>query len=58
MNDLLLDSLGNRIYRWKENQSDSNLVDGRRYSWHTVTRLGEQGPDKEDDFTVYTVYRE
>lgn len=58
MNDLLLDSLGNRIYRWKENQSDSNLVDGHRHPWHAISHLSGQGPDKEDDFTVYTIYRD
>jgi hypothetical protein len=58
MNDLLLDSLGNRMYRWYEDQPDSSLVWGHRHPWHTVTHLSEQGPDKEDDFTVYTIYRE
>ncbi len=58
MNDLLLDSLGGRIYRWYEDQSDSDLVEGHRHPWHTVSRLGGQGPDEEDDFTVYTFYRD
>ena len=58
MNDLILDSLGSRIYRWKENQSDSDLVDGHRHPWHAINHLSGQGPDKEDDFTVYTIYRE
>lgn len=58
MNESLLDSLGDRMYRWSEDQSDSTWVTGHRHSWHTVTRLGEQGPDKEDDFTVYTIYKD
>lgn len=58
MNDLLLDSLGGRIYRWYEDQSDSDLVEGHRHPWHTVSRLGGQGPDEEDNFTVYTFYRD
>ena len=58
MNDLLLDSLGSHMYRWSEDQPDSELVTGHRHPWHTVTRLGGQGPDKEDDFTVYTIYRD
>ena len=58
MNDLILDSLGSHIYRWYEDQSDSDLVSGHRHPWHTVTRLGEQGPDKEDYFVVYTIYRD
>lgn len=58
MNDALLDSLGDRMYRWSEDQPDSTWVFGRRHPWHAVTRLGEQGPDEEDDFTVYTFYRD
>ncbi len=58
MNESLLDSLGDRMYRWSEDQSDSTWVTGHRHSWHTVTRLGEQGPDKEDNFTVYTIYKD
>ena len=58
MNAALLDSLGDQMYRWSEDQPDSTLVWGHRHPWHAVTRLSEQGPDKEDDFTVYTIYRE
>ena len=58
MNDLLLDSLGSRMYRWYKDQPDSTLVWRHRHTWHTVTRLAGQGPDKEDNFTVYTIYRD
>ncbi len=58
VNDIIVDSLGSRMYRWDEDLSDSDLVDGNCHSWHTVSWLGGQGPDGEDDFTIYTVYRD
>lgn len=27
-----------------------------RYPWHTETRLDKQGPDGEDDFTIFVIY--
>lgn len=41
-----------------DTSSNSDPVVGQRHSWHTITRLGGQGPDKEDDFTIYTIYRD
>jgi hypothetical protein len=58
MNDVLLDSLGDRMYRLSEGLPDSTWVTGHRHSWHAITHLGGQGPDKEDNFTVYTIYRD
>ena len=58
MNEAVLDSVGERIYRWFENQPDSSIVYGHRYPWHAITRLADQGPDGEDDFTIYTIYRD
>jgi hypothetical protein len=28
-----------------------------RHPWHTINYLDKQGPDGEDDFTIYVVYR-
>jgi len=58
MNDALLDSLGNRMYRWSEDQPDSTWVVGHRHSWHAITYFVDQGPDGEDEFTVYTIYKD
>jgi hypothetical protein len=58
MNDAIVDSLGERVYRWSETQPDSSLITGHRHPWHAVTRLSEQGPDGEDEFTVYTIYKD
>ena len=33
-------------------------VSGHRYPWHTETHLKNQGPDGDDDFTIYTIYKE
>ena len=58
MNDVILDSLGVRLHRWSSDQPDSELVTGNRYTWHTVNHLEKQGPDGEDDFTIYTIHRD
>ena len=58
MNDAVVDSVGERLYRWHDDQADSTLVSGHRHVWHTITRMEKQGPDKEDRFKVYTFYRD
>ena len=50
MDKVVKDSVGDRMR--------SNNVWGHRHIWHAVTPLSGQGPDGEDDFTVYTVYRD
>jgi hypothetical protein len=50
MDKVVKDSLGDRMR--------SNNIWGHRHSWHAITHLGGQGPDGEDDFTVYTIYRD
>ena len=58
MSDRVLDSLGDRVERWYTDQPDSELVSGFRYVWHAINHLDRQGPDGEDDFAVYTIYRD
>lgn len=36
---------------------DMSYVSQIRHPWHTVNYLDKQGPDGEDDFTIYVVYR-
>ena len=51
--------------QWREFVKDSisqenyELANFRqiRHPWHTVNYLNKQGPDGEDDFTIYVVYR-
>ena len=50
MDQVVKDSVGDRM--------QSNHVWGHRHTWHTVSRLGGQGPDGEDDFTIYMRYME
>lgn len=50
MDKVVKDSVGDRM--------QSNNVWGHRHIWHAVTHLSGQGPDGEDDFTIYTVYRD
>ena len=57
MTEAVFESLGDRLYRWSETQPDSYDINGYYHSWHAITRLTEQGPDGEDEFTVYTIYK-
>ena len=51
--------------QWREfvkdsiSQEDYELANFRqiRHPWHTINYLDKQGPDGEDDFTIYVVYR-
>lgn len=36
---------------------DMSYVSQIRHPWHTVNYLDKQGPDGEDDFTIYVIYR-
>ncbi|WP_297699929.1 hypothetical protein [uncultured Fibrobacter sp.] len=53
------------LSQWKESVKDSvppedkdlSYVREIRHPWHTVNYLNKQGPDGEDDFTIYVVYR-
>lgn len=56
------------LSQWKESVKDSfpqedkgmsymDLLRQIRHPWHTINYLDKQGPDGEDDFTIYVVYR-
>lgn len=53
------------LSQWRESVKDSvpqedkevSFIRQIRHPWHTVNYLDKQGPDGEDDFTIYVVYR-
>ena len=56
------------LSQWKESVKDSfpqedkgmsymDLLRQIRHPWHAINYLDKQGPDGEDDFTIYVVYR-
>ena len=53
------------LSQWRESVKDSvpqedkdvSYVRQIRHPWHTINYLDKQGPNGEDDFTIYVVYR-